>query len=74
MHYPSRQTIFCVCRSICITEDSSPRWMMHLVPIFLQETNNQMNNECLPKFVKMDNAVSSITTAIFIIIVLLFTP
>ena len=37
---------------------------MRLVPVFTQETNNQTNNECLPKFVQTDNASSSIKTAI----------
>ena len=36
---------------------------MRLVPIFTLETNNQTNNECLPKFVKTHNASSSIKTA-----------
>ena len=45
-------------------EDSLPRWLMCLVPIFIPETHNQMNNECFPKFVQTDNASSSIKTAI----------
>ena len=36
---------------------------MRLVPVFTLETNNQTNNECLPKFVQTDNASSSIKTA-----------
>ena len=49
------------------TEDSSSRRIMRLVPVFTLEKNNQTNNECLPKFVQMDNASSSIKTAIEII-------
>ena len=45
------------------TEDSSSRRIMRLVPVFILETNNQTNNECLPKFVQTDNASSSIKTA-----------
>ena len=45
------------------TEDSSSRRIMRLVPVFTLETNNQTNNECLPKFVQTDNASSSIKTA-----------
>ena len=37
---------------------------MRLVPVFTLETNNQTNNECLPKFVPTDNSSSSIKTAI----------
>ena len=44
-------------------EDSSSRRIMRLVPVFTLETNNQTNNECLPKFVQTDNASSSIKTA-----------
>ena len=47
------------------TEDSSSRRIMRLVPVFILETNNQTNNECLSKFVQTDNASSSINTAIF---------
>ena len=36
---------------------------MRLVPVFTLETNNQTNNECLPKFVQTDNASSSVKTA-----------
>ena len=39
------------------TEDSSSRRIMRLVPVFTLETNNQTNNECLPKFVQTHNAV-----------------
>ena len=45
------------------TEDSSSRRIMHLVPVFILETNNQANNDCLPKFIQMDNASSSVKTA-----------
>ena len=45
------------------TEDSSSRRIMRLVPVFTLETNNQTNNECLPKFVQTDNASSSVKTA-----------
>ena len=37
---------------------------MRLVPVFTLETNNQTNNECLPKFVQRQNASSSIKTVI----------
>ena len=37
---------------------------MRLVLVFILETNNQTNNECLPKFVQTDNAPSSMKTAI----------
>ena len=49
------------------TEDrlySSSRRIMRLVPVFILETNNQTNSKCLPKFVRTDNASSSIKTAI----------
>ena len=49
-------------RSRRITEDSSPRRIIRLVPVFILETNNQTNNKCLPKFVQTDNASSSIKT------------
>ena len=42
------------------TEDSSSGRRMRLVPVFTLETNNQTNNECLPKFVQTHNASSSI--------------
>ena len=45
------------------TEDSSSGRIMRLVPVFTLETNNQTNNECLPKFVQTHNASSSIKTA-----------
>ena len=45
------------------TEDSSSGRIMRLVPVFPVETNNQTNNECLPKFAQTDNASSSIKTA-----------
>ena len=44
-------------------EDSSSGRIMRLVPVLTLETNNQTNNECLPKFVQTDNASSSIKTA-----------
>ena len=46
------------------TEDSLSGRIMRLVPVFTLETNNQTNNECLPKFVQTHNASSSIKTAI----------
>ena len=36
---------------------------MRLVYVFILETNNQTSTKCLPKFVQMDNASSSIKTA-----------
>ena len=36
---------------------------MHLVPVFILETHNQMNSKCLPKFVQRDNVSSSIKVA-----------
>ena len=42
------------------TEYSSSRWILRLMSVFKLETNNQTNNECLPKFVEKDNASSSI--------------
>ena len=38
--------------------------VVRLLPVFTLETNNQTNNECLPKFVQTHNASSSIKTAI----------
>ena len=62
--YQSRRTIFCCARrSSRTTEDSSSERIMRLVPVFTLETNNQTNNECLPKFVQTHNASSSIKTA-----------
>ena len=46
------------------TEDSSCRQIMRLVPVFTLGTNNETNNECLPKFAQTDNASSIIKTAI----------
>ena len=46
------------------TEGYSSRRIMCPVPVFLLETYNQKNNECLRKFVQTDNASSSINTAI----------
>ena len=45
------------------TADSSSRRIMRRVLVFTLETNNQTNNECLPKFVQTHNASSSIKTA-----------
>ena len=45
------------------TEDSWSGRIMRLVPVFTLKTNNQTNNECLPKFVQTHNASSSIKTA-----------
>ena len=45
------------------TENRLSRGIIRLVPVFIQETNNQTNNKCLPKFVQTDNASSSIKTA-----------
>ena len=53
-----------VCRLSRTTEDSSSGQIMRLVPVFTLETNNQTNNECLPKFIQTHNASSSIKTAI----------
>ena len=44
-------------------EDSLFRRVIGLVPVFILETHNQTNNECLPKFVQMDNVSSSIKMA-----------
>ena len=48
-------------RSRQTTEDSSSRRIIRLVPVFILETNKQMNNKYLPKFVQTNNASSSIT-------------
>ena len=45
------------------TEDSSSRWIMRLVPVFILEKYNPTNKECLPRFVQTDNASSSRKTA-----------
>ena len=45
------------------TEDSSCGQILRLVPVFTLETNNQTNNECLPKFIQTHNASSSVKTA-----------
>ena len=46
------------------TGGSSSRRIMRLsVPVLTLERQNQTNNKCLPKFVQMDNASSSIKTA-----------
>ena len=44
------------------TTEDSLRQIMLLTPVFTRETNNQTNNECLPKFVQTDNASSSVKT------------
>ena len=67
MHYPSGRTWANELSSVVrlerrTTEDSSSRRIIRLVPVFILETNNQTNNECLPKFVQTDNASSSIKT------------
>ena len=41
------------------TKNNSLRQLMRLVPVFILETNNQMNNKCLPKFIQTDNAFST---------------
>ena len=46
------------------TEDSSPVGIIRPVSVFILETNNQTKNKCLPKFVHMDNAFSTIKTAV----------
>ena len=45
-------------------EDNSSTRIIHIVPVFILETNNQTNNKCLPKFAQIDNASSSMKTAI----------
>ena len=52
-------------RSRRISKESSSRRIIRLVPVFIHETYNQTNYECLSKFVQTDNASSSIKTAIF---------
>ena len=54
-------TIFGVLGVFLVLQTPSRR--IRLVPVFILETNNQTNNECLPKFVLTDNASSSIKTA-----------
>ena len=53
-------------RSRLISKESGSRRIMRLAPVFILETHNQMNYnyKCLAKFVKSDNASSSIKTAI----------
>ena len=46
---------FIVRRSRRITNDSSSRRIMRLVPVFMLVTHNQMNFKCLPKFVQTNN-------------------
>ena len=55
---------FKACRSRRINKDSSSRRIMHLVPVFILETHNQTNYKYWPKLIQMDNASSSIKTAI----------
>ena len=43
-------------RSRRISKESSPRRIMPLVPVFIPETHNQTNYECLPKFVQTNNS------------------
>ena len=50
------------------TEDSSSRRIMRLVSVFTLETNNQTNNECLPKLVGTEIVKSSINTAIVLVL------
>ena len=50
-------------RSRRMTEDSSSRWKIGPVLVFILETKSQTNNKCLPKFVQTDNASSSIKKA-----------
>ena len=38
--------------------------IMHLMPVFILEMYSQTNNKCLPKFVQLDNAPSSIKMTI----------
>ena len=45
-----------------IWKEGSSRRIMRLVPVFKLKTHNQTNYKCLPKFVKTDNASSSIKT------------
>ena len=45
------------------TEDNSSRRITRPVPVFTLETNNQTNNERLPKFFLTDIVSSSIKTA-----------
>ena len=42
---------------------SSGRIMRLYMPVFIQETHNQTNYKCLPKFVQTDQCVLSIKTA-----------
>ena len=51
-------------RSRLISKESGSTCIMRLAPVFILETHNQMNYKCLAKFVKSDNASSSIKTAI----------
>lgn len=48
---------------LCVVQVAQQK-IMHLVPVFTPETNNQTNNECLSKFVQTHNASSSMKTAI----------
>ena len=51
---------FIVRRSRRITNDSSSRRIMRLVPVFMLVTHNQMNFKCLPKFVQTNNAAAGL--------------
>ena len=51
---------FIVRRSSLITNDSSSRRIMRLVPVFMLVTHNQMNFKCLPKFVQTNNAAAGL--------------
>ena len=57
-HYPSGRFLL----NDAKREDSSSRRIMRLVPVFILETHNQTNRECLSKFVETDNASSRINT------------
>ena len=59
MHHCLDELSSDICLERCTMEDSLSRCKMHLVPVFILETNNQMNNECLLKFIETDNASSS---------------
>ena len=54
---------FVVLRSRRISKESSSRRVMCLVPVLILEMYNLTNYKCLPKFVRSDNASSSIKKA-----------
>ena len=58
------ELLFVARRSRLISKESGSTCIMRLAPVFILETHNQMNYKCLAKFVKSDNASSSIKTAI----------